>query len=114
MSVAIFPFRQKIGGYPPSCDCGKTGRRPLNLDCAFKDKLGWSGQRHIRETFSVAAKINAQFTTAAHQNADRSADFFRGAKNKRARHNTSATSKRLIFDPALVGPNCDLLLAASF
>ena len=42
-----------------SCDHGATGRRLLQLDCAFKDKVGWSRQCHILEMFIVVAKIDA-------------------------------------------------------
>src|SRR5436305_9534152 len=109
MSVAIFPFRQAIGGHRPPLQ-----KTLLDFDAAFEGKLGRSGQGHIREALTVATKINAEFTAAAHQHADRSVSFFGRRKDQRTCHYSGPASKRFVFHPALKSSNCDFVSAASF
>ena len=79
----------------------------LQLDRAFENKIGRTGQRHIGKLFAASLEADLQFAATANKHADRAVNIFARGKNQRARDHAGAARERFIFDPALVGANGD-------
>src|SRR4051812_34342599 len=55
-----------------------------------------------------------ELTSPSNQNRNRRTDVVRGSVDQRTRHNPGATSQRLVFHAALIGPDRDPLRTLNF
>src|ERR1043166_4008541 len=72
-----------------------------DFDRAFKDKLGWAGQRDVTKLFPFSIKTDLELAPAAHDHTNRSTRVFENRENQRACDHTRAAGERFAFDAAL-------------
>src|SRR5439155_20579797 len=81
----------------------------LDVDGAFENEIGWTGQGHVLELPSHFLKPHLKFTSAADENSDRTISVLDGGEDERARDYAGAAREGFIFHAALISADRNLI-----
>src|ERR1700756_4045273 len=81
----------------------------LNFNGAFEHELGRAGQCHIPKPLTILFKTNAEFTAAAHQHANWTADPLHCGEDQSTRHHSGPACECFVFHSAFIRANGNLL-----
>src|SRR5947207_1568782 len=83
-----------------------------NFDRSFENKIRRARQGDVAKLIARLVEADPELIPTPDQDPDRTTDIFQRRKNQGAGYHARPAGERLVFHPALIGANRDLLSAA--